>query len=89
VQGDAFSSKEAPKFSVRIEGTGDIAAVAVIRNNKYVYSLKPKKTATVEFTYEDSKLAPGESYHYESYYYVRMEQADGQMAWSSPIWVKR
>ena len=25
----------------------------------------------------------------ESYYYVRLIQADDQMAWSSPIWVKR
>ncbi len=89
VQGDAFSSKDRPKFTVRIEGTGDIASVDLVRNNKYVYSLKPKKTATAEFMYEDSKLAPGDSYYYESYYYVRMVQADGQMAWSSPIWIKK
>jgi hypothetical protein len=25
----------------------------------------------------------------ESYYYVRVEQADGQLAWSSPIWTRR
>jgi hypothetical protein len=38
----------------------------------------------VEFTYRDAQPVKG-----ESYYYVRVIQADDQIAWSSPIWIKR
>ena len=36
----------------------------------------------VSFAYRDVDAEPG-----ESYYYVRIQQEDGQMAWASPIWV--
>jgi hypothetical protein len=35
-------------------------------------------------TVKDVELLPG-----ESSYYVRVTQADGHQAWSSPIWVQR
>ena len=38
----------------------------------------------VAFTFVDNQPGTG-----ESYYYVRVIQVDEQMAWSSPIWVKR
>jgi len=34
--------------------------------------------------YLDQDVAPG-----EHYYYVRVEQENGQLAWASPIWLKR
>jgi hypothetical protein len=46
-----------------------------------VFSDRPKK-ASVQLTYEDTGSKPG-----ESYYYVRVQQSDGQMAWSSPLWI--
>jgi len=36
-----------------------------------------------KFRYVDDNIEKG-----ESYYYVRVTQLNGQMAWSSPIWVK-
>jgi len=36
----------------------------------------------VKFAYADQEITPG-----ESYYYVRAEQQDGQLAWISPIWI--
>jgi hypothetical protein len=37
----------------------------------------------MRFTYTDQDPAPG-----ESYFYVRVEQENAQLAWSSPIWVE-
>ena len=39
--------------------------------------------ARMEFTFMDADLSAG-----EHYYYVRVEQVDGHMAWASPIWVE-
>jgi len=60
-----------------------VKQIDVIRNNAYIHKVNPDSQET-EFEYQDRSSAPG-----ESYYYVRVEQADGQLAWSSPIWVRR
>jgi hypothetical protein len=52
-----------------------------VKNNAFVFSAHPQK-ASVQLTYEDSDAKSG-----ESYYYVRVQQSDGQMAWSSPMWI--
>ena len=39
-------------------------------------------TKDVEFDYQDKAPVAG-------YYYVRVIQMDGNLAWSSPIWIKR
>jgi hypothetical protein len=36
----------------------------------------------LRFTYIDREAPAG-----EAWYYVRVEQQDGQLGWSSPIWV--
>ncbi|MGZ7078705.1 MAG: CehA/McbA family metallohydrolase, partial [Thermoanaerobaculia bacterium] len=41
-------------------------------------------TSRMRFSARDAVFAPG-----ETSYYVRVTQADGQQAWSSPIWVSR
>ncbi len=41
-------------------------------------------TRRLEFTVADIERLPG-----ETSYYVRVTQADGHQAWSSPIWVQR
>ncbi|MCL5744245.1 MAG: hypothetical protein M1541_10030, partial [Acidobacteria bacterium] len=81
LMGEAFSTGQTPVLKVRIQGTGPIARVVVIKGQQFVYTAKPG-TPLAEFEYRDEGARPG-----ESYYYVRVEQADGQLAWSSPIWV--
>jgi hypothetical protein len=83
LQGDIFAATGKPRLEIHIEGTGPVDRVEVIRNNQFVFSDRPGK-ASVELRYEDNDPKPG-----ESYYYVRVEQRNGQMAWSSPVWVKR
>ena len=65
-----------------MQGTGKIAKIDLVRNNAYIYSRKPD-AANVEFTYTDMKPAKG-----MNLYYVRVLQANGEVAWGSPVWVK-
>jgi hypothetical protein len=81
LMGDVFTSKEIPVLKVRVEGTGPIARIEVIKNNTFVHTERPRG-ASAAFEYRDNQVQPG-----ESWYYVRVEQAAGQLAWSSPIWV--
>jgi hypothetical protein len=83
IQGDIVKTDAEVKLSVKIIGTMPIRQIDVIRSNKFVHNLVPMQKE-VDFTFVDNQPLPG-----ESYYYVRVIQADDQMAWSSPIWVQR
>ena len=83
LMGEAFTTSERPKIICRATGTAPIAKIELIKNNKFIYSITPKKEIA-DFTYEDKDFRKG-----ESYYYVRLQQTDGQIAWSSPVWVTR
>ncbi len=82
LMGEAFAATETPRLWARIVGTAPIRKVEVIRNNAYIHT-QPGGDNSLEFTYVDNQPLGG-----ESYYYIRVEQADGQLAWSSPIWIK-
>ncbi|MCX6618176.1 MAG: hypothetical protein NTZ98_19045 [Acidobacteria bacterium] len=81
LQGDIFSASGTPRIVVKIKGTGSIEKVDLVKNNKFILSKSPG-TADFDLTYQDAEAQPG-----EAYYYLRVIQKDGQMAWSSPIWV--
>jgi hypothetical protein len=81
MMGDVFSTSSRPKLLVKALGTAAVKQVDVIRNNQYIYKVNPGRK-DVSFEYVDNAPPKG-----ESYYYVRVEQTDGQLAWSSPIWV--
>jgi hypothetical protein len=83
IMGDIFQTRDNPPLEVKVFGTGVIERLEVVRNGKFVHTARPGRPAA-EFTFRDAEPPAG-----ESYYYVRVEQADGQMAWSSPIWVQR
>jgi hypothetical protein len=83
LMGDEFSSREPVRLEVKAIGTQPIRRVFIVRNNGYVYEAGPSE-AEIEFTWQDLRQASGTL----SYYYVRLEQEDGQLAWSSPIWVR-
>jgi hypothetical protein len=74
-----------PRLDVVVLGTGPIENVVVIRNGKEVHAVKPdKESSELRFGWEDPAPVKGDQ---PSYYYVRVLQKDGQMAWASPIWV--
>ncbi len=81
MMGDSGTSSSPPRLIVKIIGTAPIKQVDVIKNNKYVHQVSPKRREE-SFEYVDSSFGEG-----DNYYYIRVEQTDGQLAWSSPIWV--
>ncbi len=73
--------REIPTLKVRVQGTDKIARIEVIKNNTFVHTVRPEASQAA-FEFRDTSVKPG-----ESYYYIRVEQEAGQLAWSSPIWV--
>jgi hypothetical protein len=82
VMGDIFTATEAPSFAVKVIGTSPVAKVTLIRNGKPLHVEEPKQRE-VALTLTDKEPPIGTT----SYYYVRIEQSDGNLAWASPMWI--
>lgn len=80
LMGEEFHSKTPIQIQSKIIGTGDILQVDIIRNNAIVKTYKPDGP---EFNLEYTDN-PGTS---RCYYYIRVIQKNGEMAWGSPAWV--
>ena len=80
--GEDFSATAVLPIRVKVRGTGIVQSVQLIRDGSYIYQAAPGRQ-TADFEYRDMEAKPG-----EHWYYVRVEQKDGQLAWSSPIWVR-
>ena len=81
--GSELAMSGEPRFNIRVGGTDVIERLEVIRNGEVVLRRNPGETG-VSMAYLDNAAPLG-----ESYYHVRVVQTDGQIAWSSPIWVSR
>ncbi len=79
--GEEFSTTEAPRLDIRIIGTAAIQQLDIVKDNAFAYTAEPG-VRELTLTFTDSDISPG-----THYYYVRVLQADSNMAWSSPIWV--
>jgi hypothetical protein len=66
---------------VKARATRTIARVEVIKDNQVIYSSEPKHQQ-VELEYTDKDSVAG-----RHFYYVRVRQDDGKLAWSSPFFV--
>lgn len=81
LQGDDLTAHSLPEIKAHIVGAGPLKTVVIVRDNQYIYSINPKGTS-FDLTYREPSLSPG-----QHYYYVRLEQQDRNMAWSSPVWI--
>src|SRR5262249_51741109 len=81
--GEEYKSANAPHFQARVIGTAPIESVTLVKNNRD-YVVKPGSCRKIEFEYGRTE-PPRET----DYYYLRVIQQDGEMAWSSPIWISR
>lgn len=70
------------KLKVQAEACSPVSKVAIIKNAREIHADEPGRES-VSFEWLDSSGRERES----DYYYVRLIQDDGEMAWSSPIWV--
>ena len=80
--GGEFAASAAPSLSFRASSTAPVDSLEIVRSGEVVYSSKPG-TSTVALDFRDED-APGDGW---AHYHVRIVQRDGQIAWSSPIWV--
>jgi hypothetical protein len=76
--------KKEPLF-LQITGTRPVKEVRVIKNGKPWKTFNP---AEQSLTFKQS-VAPDPLEGREDYYFVELEQSDGNRAWSSPIWIVR
>lgn len=75
-----------------VAGTTKLTAIEIVRNGKVIKSFECDGYA-MDFTYDD--MTPIEKVVIDAkdkkppfvFYYLRVIQEDGHMAWSSPIWV--
>lgn len=73
---------EPVRVHAKVSAAGPIAAVRVIRNNEVVYS-HTAPGPEVSFDWLDTATLGA-----EVYYYLRVEQQDGELAWTSPVWLE-
>jgi len=75
-----------------VAGTTTIKEIALIRNGEVIKTF-PTKSYFIDFAHDDMEhlskavLPGGEGKAHFVFYYLRVMQADGHIAWSSPIWV--
>ena len=81
--GDELRTSEPLPIRVKVRGTNTLDKVHVLRGDQVLYTNTPDAQET-EFEYVDQSADGLSGTHY---YYVRVEQKDGQVAWASPIWV--
>jgi hypothetical protein len=79
--GDNFTAETRQNIRVKARGTGVIDTIQLIRDAAYIYKVAPGKQEA-QFEYLDNDAQKG-----RHWYYVRVEQRNGELAWSSPIWV--
>jgi len=82
--GAEFQAAAPLPLRVKVRGTRAVARVEVVRGDRMVYSSQPGQQ-NVSFEFMDKEAGRKAE---TQYYYVRVQQSDGQLAWSSPIWVR-
>jgi hypothetical protein len=69
------------ELSLTVASEVPVAEVAIVRNGQTWQRIEPG-CGVVEQRFGDAPDGP-------SWYYARIERADGELAWSSPVWVER
>jgi len=78
--GQTFRSKAPIDIHIGVHATGSIDRAEVISNGEVIRSFSP---GTMDFQTDFKQ----ENFSGQAYYYLRIIQSDGEMAWSTPIWV--
>jgi hypothetical protein len=81
IMGDELETRAAPALQIQVVGTADLAKIDILRDSKVIHTIRPKGR-THRGPWADP--APQAGVHY---YYVRVQQADGELAWGSPLWI--
>jgi hypothetical protein len=79
--GEVFEAKGHPELKFSVSGTAFLSRLTLVRNETNYKVWEPKARDFAD-TFTDPAPLEG-----ENRYYLRVEQTDGSMAWSSPVWV--
>ena len=79
--GEAFKVDAAPSLDIVVLGAKPLARVEVLKDSEVVATFQPGK-ADYRGRWTDPQ--PSQGVHY---YYVRVQQEDTELAWSSPMWI--
>ncbi len=87
IMGDVTQVRGKPELRIIAHGTCPIVRIDIVRRvddgqPHYAYSFEPDQP-TVDLRWRDTDAKAGRHYMY----YVRIQQANRALAWSSPIWV--
>jgi hypothetical protein len=82
--GERFKASTPPAFEVEVDGTAPLESLTVYRNGNPLRELEVGEDETSLRATFTPELSPDG----EHYLYVHLVQADGNRAWSSPIWVE-
>ncbi len=66
---------------VRFEGTAPVVELVVVADGEEVYRSEPEARSGTQAWTDETPLAG------MRYYYARATQADGHIAWTSPVWI--
>jgi len=82
--GETFETREKPELVFAIDATAPLKRVTIVRNERNWHVIEPKNgESKLETSFTDESPLDG-----ENRYYLRVEQSDGSMGWSSPVWIK-
>ena len=79
--GDEFALDQSLPIKVKVRAPRNIAKVHIIKDSQVIYTTSPN-ARTADFEYTDKGDVKG-----RHYYYVRVEQIDNMLAWSSPFFI--
>jgi hypothetical protein len=79
LMGDIIETNDR-QLDIKVIGTDAIDEIVVVKDD-VEYPVKHNGKSEVSVAWKDENISDK-----ESYYYVRIKQKDGELAWSSPIW---
>jgi hypothetical protein len=83
LMGDEFTTSGPPTLRFTVIGTNELAKIDVLKDSQVVHTIRPEGRE-YRGTWTDPKVGPD-----THYYYVRVEQTDGELAWASPMWIRQ
>jgi hypothetical protein len=81
LMGEEFSTSDKIKINVDVISESDLLWLTIVRDNKDFNQYGGEGLRSY-YSIEDPDLSPG-----NHFYYLRVVLKDGNMAWSSPVWV--
>ena len=81
--GEEVKYRKGESLIVEIAATGPVREVRVIKNGKPWKTFNPAEQSPI---FKQS-MVPDPLEGWEDYYFVELEQSDGNRAWASPIWI--